>query len=136
MDLGIKGKYAVVCASSQGLGLACATALAREYCTVIINGRDPDRLTRAQASIEISTGAKVGMVVADINTEAGREALFAACPTADILVNNNAGPAPGQLADWDHSRMVKISIRTNIQINAATLAATAAQPSAGSSSSW
>ena len=103
MDLGIKGKHAVVCASSQGLGLACAAALARESCTVIINGRDLDRLTRAQSSIETSTGVKVGMVVADINTEAGREALFAACPTADILVNNNAGPAPGQLADWDHS---------------------------------
>ena len=72
MDLGIKGKNAVVCASSQGLGLACAAALARESCTVIINGRDLDRLTRAQASIETSTGVKVGMVVADINTEARR----------------------------------------------------------------
>src|SRR5262245_43828556 len=102
MDLGIKGRKAVVCASSQGLGLACATALAREGVEVTINGRDRARLEPAQAAIEKETGAKTNAVAADITTEAGRQALFSACPQADILVNNNAGPPPGKLADWNH----------------------------------
>jgi len=103
MDLGIKGKTALVAASSAGLGLACATALAREGCTVTINGRDARRLADARAAIEAATGVRVQIVVADITTEAGREAFVGACPEADILVNNNAGPAPGKLADWDHA---------------------------------
>ena len=103
MDLGIRGRRAVVCASSQGLGLACATALAREGCEVVINGRDAGRLAAAQAAIAADTGARVHAVAADISTEAGRQALFDACPNADILVNNNAGPPPGKLADWDHA---------------------------------
>jgi 3-oxoacyl-[acyl-carrier protein] reductase len=106
MDLGIKGRKAVVCASSQGLGLACATALAREGCTVFINGRDAARLATAQAVIEKETGVRVNPVVADITTEAGRKTLFDACPEADILVNNNAGPPPGKLADWDHAAWI------------------------------
>ena len=103
MDLGIKGKTALVAASSAGLGLACATALAREGCTVTINGRDARRLADARAGIEAATGARVHTVIADITTEAGRKAFVDACPEADILVNNNAGPAPGKLADWDHA---------------------------------
>ncbi len=106
MDLGIFGKRAVVCASSQGLGLACATALAREGCLVLVNGRDVGRLDAARAAITAATGAAVGGVVADISTEAGRDAIVAACPQADILVNNNAGPPPGQLADWDHAAWI------------------------------
>ena len=101
MDLGIKGRKAIVCASSKGLGLACATALAREGCVVFINGRDTERLDKAAAALRGATGAAVTSVKADINTEAGRAALLAACPDADILVNNNAGPEPGKLADWD-----------------------------------
>ena len=106
MDLGIKNKNALVCASSQGLGLACAMALAREGCNVSINGRDRPRLNAAQSQIESETGVKVETLVADINTEAGRMTLFAACPDLDILVNNNAGPAPGVLADWDHAAWI------------------------------
>ncbi len=106
MDLGIFGKRAVVCASSQGLGLACATALAREGCLVLVNGRDVGRLDAARAAITAATGAAVAGVVADISTEAGRDAIVAACPQADILVNNNAGPPPGQLADWDHAAWI------------------------------
>ncbi|MFN0161478.1 MAG: SDR family oxidoreductase [Burkholderiales bacterium] len=113
MDLGLKGRKAVVCASSQGLGLACATALAREGCIVFINGRDPARLAAAIAAItaELGTDARgsapaVLGVAADITTEAGRQALFDACPEADILVNNNAGPPPGQLADWHHDAWI------------------------------
>ncbi|MBL8384316.1 MAG: SDR family oxidoreductase [Burkholderiales bacterium] len=106
MDLGLKGRKAVLCASSQGLGLACATALAREGAEVWINGRDPGRLAAAQAAIVAATGAVAHCVAADITTDAGRAALVAACPEADILVNNNAGPPPGSLADWDHAAWI------------------------------
>jgi 3-oxoacyl-[acyl-carrier protein] reductase len=106
MDLGLKGRRALVCASSQGLGLACATALAREGCAVFINGRDAGRLATAQASIVEKTGAQVVTVVADITTEIGRDALIRACPEPDILVNNNAGPTPGDLAAWDHATWI------------------------------
>lgn len=106
MDLGIRGRKAIVCASSQGLGLACATSLAREGCVVFINGRDASRLEKAVGQIQAATGARATPVVADINTDAGRATLVAACPEADILVNNNAGPTPGKLADWDHAAWV------------------------------
>jgi 3-oxoacyl-[acyl-carrier protein] reductase len=103
MDLGIKNRRAIICASSQGLGLACATSLAREGCVIFINGRDESRLAQAVAQIEAATGVRATPVAADINTETGRTRLVAACPEPDILVNNNAGPPPGELADWDHA---------------------------------
>jgi 3-oxoacyl-[acyl-carrier protein] reductase len=103
MDLGLKGKQAIVCASSQGLGYACALALAQEGCDVFINGRNADKLAQAAQQLHQATGARITPVPADLNTDAGRSALLAACPQPDILVNNNAGPPPGQLADWDHS---------------------------------
>lgn len=103
MDLGIRGRKALVCASSQGLGLACATALAREGCEVWLNGRDAAKLEAAAATLREITDAAVHVVVADLNTDAGCAALLAACPEPDILVNNNAGPPPGELADWDHA---------------------------------
>jgi 3-oxoacyl-[acyl-carrier protein] reductase len=106
MDLGIQGKRAIVCASSQGLGHACALALAQEGCEVFINGRDADRLQCAAEALQRATGASITPVRADLNTEAGRAALLAACPAPDILVNNNAGPPPGQLADWDHAAWI------------------------------
>jgi len=68
MDLGIKGRKAIVCASSRGLGKACATALAREGCSVVINGLDPERLERAATEIREATGAKVPPMGADIHT--------------------------------------------------------------------
>ncbi|QIL83106.1 SDR family oxidoreductase [Diaphorobacter sp. HDW4A] len=100
MDLGIKGRKALVCASSQGLGLACATSLTREGCEVWINGRTEAKLVEAAAQIEAQTSNRPHIVVADITQESGRAALLAACPDADILVNNNAGPEPGKIADW------------------------------------
>jgi 3-oxoacyl-[acyl-carrier protein] reductase len=103
MDLGIQGRTALVCASSQGLGFACALALAQEGCKVIINARNGERLQAAAAELLRLTGAQVTAIQADINTEAGRKTLLAACPEPDILVNNNAGPPPGELADWDHA---------------------------------
>ncbi|WP_233852819.1 SDR family oxidoreductase [Paraburkholderia sp. HD33-4] len=100
MDLGIAGKKALVCASSRGLGLACATALAREGCEVFINGRNRDALETAAAQIEGVAGRRPRIVVADLNTEEGRATLIDACPAPDILVNNNAGPEPGKIGDW------------------------------------
>jgi len=106
MDLGIQGKKVLVCASSQGLGYACALALAQEGCEVFINGRDLPKLALAAEALRRETGANVTPVQADIATEDGRATVLAACPAPDILVNNNAGPPPGQLADWDHAAWI------------------------------
>ncbi len=94
MDLGISGRKAIVCASSRGLGRACAEALLKEGVEVIINGREAARLEAAVQELSQSTGGKVRGVVADVTTAEGRAALLAACPSPDILVNNNAGPDP------------------------------------------
>jgi 3-oxoacyl-[acyl-carrier protein] reductase len=102
MDLGLKGRKAIICASSRGLGRACATSLARECCSVVINGLNGERLENTAAEIRAQTGAQVIPVAADITTEQGRASLVAACPEADILVNNNTGPPPGKLEDWSH----------------------------------
>ena len=103
MDLGIRGRKALVCASSQGLGLACALALAREGCEVWINGRDASKLDAAARQVREAGATAVTAVTADLNTDAGRDVLLTACPAPDILVNNNAGPPPGRLEDWDHA---------------------------------
>ena len=100
MDLGIEGRKAIVCASSRGLGKACAAALAREGCEVVINGRDEASLEAAQAELSEMASSAVTAVAADLNTESGRAALLAACPEPDILVNNNAGPPPGAFQNW------------------------------------
>ena len=100
MDLRIKGRNAIVCASSRGLGKACATALAREGCNIVVNGLDDERLSNTATEIRASTGVTVTAIRADIRTDEGRQALVAACPDADILVNNNAGPPPGKFEDW------------------------------------
>ena len=107
MDLGIRGRKALVCASSQGLGLACATSLALEGCEIFLNGRKADKLKQVASDLARDTGAKVHAVLGDITTEAGRSALIAACPEPDILINNNAGPTPGQLSDWHHDAWIE-----------------------------
>jgi len=107
MDLGIKGRRAVICASSRGLGLACAEALAAEGVAVVINGRDPDRLAATAEEIRARHGASVTAVPGDVTTEEGRAALLAACPDPDILVNNNAGPTPRSFLDVDRDRWLE-----------------------------
>lgn len=107
MDIGIKGRKAIICASSKGLGKACALSLAREGVAVWINGRNDGPLAEAAAEIRAATGGTVTTVKADINTDSGRQALLAACPEPDILVNNNEGPPPGKLADWDHDMWMR-----------------------------
>ena len=108
MDLHITGRKAIVCASSQGLGRACALSLSREGVKVFINGRHEEKLRAAAAEISRETGHEVIPVVADLMTEQGRATLVAACPDADILVNNNAGPTPGKFEDWDHDAYIAV----------------------------
>jgi len=100
MDLGLAGRTAIVCASSQGLGLACAQSLAREGVRVYLNGRNETKLREVAAELSARSGQPAVPVCADINTATGRQLLLDACPEPDILVNNNAGPPPGRMEDW------------------------------------
>lgn len=101
MDLGLKGKTALVCASSKGLGKACAMALAAEGVAVTISGRDAATLATAAQDIRShAPAARVEAVAGDLGTAAGRAAILAACPAPDILVTNNGGPPPGNFRDW------------------------------------
>ncbi|HMK69395.1 MAG TPA: SDR family oxidoreductase [Xanthobacteraceae bacterium] len=106
MDLGIAGRKAIVCASSRGLGRACAKALAEAGCAVVINGRDRDRLAATAAELQQTTGAKITAVAADVASAAGQQALFDACPEPDILVNNNAGPPARNFRELDRQKML------------------------------
>jgi 3-oxoacyl-[acyl-carrier protein] reductase len=99
MDLGIAGRKAIVCASSKGLGRACALKLAEAGCEVVVNGRSTDTAEAAAVEIRQLTGAKVMAVAADVASAAGQAALFAACPQPDILVTNNLGPPPRDYHD-------------------------------------
>ena len=92
MDLGLKGRKAIVCASSRGLGKGCATSLARAGVDVTLNGRDPAALEATAEEIRSATGVTVTPVIADISTPDGQAAVLAACPDPDILINNNGGP--------------------------------------------
>ena len=103
MNLGLQGRKAIVCASSRGLGRACAMALAREGVAVVVNGRDVEQVEATAAAIRSETGAEVTAVAADLCSDEGRARLVAACPEPDILVTNNGGPAPGRFEDWDHA---------------------------------
>ena len=106
MDLGIAGRKAIVCASSRGLGRACAFRLAEAGCEVVVNGRDKAKTEATAAEIAKATGAKVIPVIADVATPAGQDALFAAMPEPDILVNNNAGPPFRDFRELDRQKMI------------------------------
>jgi len=107
MDLGIKGKTALVCAASKGLGKGCAMALAGEGVSVVITARGKEALEAAAAEIRKTTGARVTAVAGDITTPEGRAAALAACPSPDILVNNAGGPPPGDFRSWSREDWVK-----------------------------
>ena len=124
MDLGIKGKRALVCASSKGLGRACALSLAREGAQVVMLARGHEALEAAAADIRQQTGAQVVTVVADITTPAGRAAALAACPDPDILVTNAGGPKPGDFREWSRDDWVAAldaNMLTPIELIRATL---------------
>lgn len=101
MDLGIRGKKALVCAASKGLGFGCAEALAGEGVDLVINARGEGPLAAAAEDLRTRFGVAVTAVAGDITTEAGRDAVLEALGgSADILVNNAGGPPPGMWQDW------------------------------------
>jgi 3-oxoacyl-[acyl-carrier protein] reductase len=107
MDLGLRGKQAIVCAASKGLGRACALALAREGVDLVITARTAATLEETAAEIRQATGVRVTAVAGDITSEEGRAAALAACPAPDILINNNGGPPRGDFRDWDRDMWIK-----------------------------
>ena len=101
MDLGLAGRRAIVCASSKGLGRACAWALAAEGCEVVVNGRHRQTVAETAAAIRAAfPQAKAIEVPGDVTEDEGRRLLLAACPEPDILINNAGGPPPGDFRDW------------------------------------
>ena len=107
MDLGLKGKTALVCAASKGLGRGCAMALAREGVDLTIVARTAETLEATAQEIARETGVRVQAVPADIATAAGRAAALAACGEPDILINNAGGPPPGDFHDWSRDDWIK-----------------------------
>jgi 3-oxoacyl-[acyl-carrier protein] reductase len=107
MDLGIKGRTAIVCAASSGLGRACAKALASEGVNVVINARTAETLEDAAAEIRArAPDVAVTTVVGSVTEPAVRSALVAAAGKVDILVNNAGGPPPGDYRDWDRETWI------------------------------
>ncbi|MBU2956178.1 SDR family oxidoreductase [Paracoccus sp. 1_MG-2023] len=107
MDLGIKGKRALVCAASKGLGRGCAEALAEAGVNLVINSRTEAEITATASEIGAKYGVEVTPVAADITTEEGRAKVLAALGDADILVTNAGGPPPGDWRDWDRDDFIR-----------------------------
>jgi 3-oxoacyl-[acyl-carrier protein] reductase len=130
MDLGIAGKWALVCAASKGLGKGCAMALAREGVNVVVTARGADALEATAQELRALGRGEVRAVAGDITTEAGRVAALAACPQVDILVNNAGGPPPGNFRQWDRDAWIKAidaNMLTPIELMKATVDAMAAR---------
>jgi 3-oxoacyl-[acyl-carrier protein] reductase len=134
MDLGIAGKWALVCGASKGLGLGCARALVQEGVNVLIVARGADVLAQAAnkliAEDAHSTGAEVKCVAADITTEQGRAAVFAIRKDFDIVITNAGGPPPGDFRDWDREAWIKAvdaNMLTPIELIKATVDGMAAR---------
>ena len=129
MDLGIKGKWALVCAASKGLGRGCAEALADEGVNLVITARGAEALEATAAALRARPGAgEVRIVAGDITTAEGRAAALAACPQVDILVNNAGGPPPGDFRQWDRETWLKAvdaNMLTPIELIKATVDAMA-----------
>jgi 3-oxoacyl-[acyl-carrier protein] reductase len=113
MDLGIRGKTALVCAASKGLGKACAVSLAREGVDLTITARSAEALEAAAEEIRRATDVKVKTAVGDIATDVGRTAALRACPEPDILVTNAGGPRGGDFRDWSHEEWIA-ALETNM----------------------
>jgi 3-oxoacyl-[acyl-carrier protein] reductase len=131
MDLGIAGKWALVCAASKGLGKGCARALVMEGVNVVVTARGEQALQETAAELAaLAPGVQVLAVPGDITTEAGRAAALAACPQVDIVVNNAGGPPPGDFRDWDRDAWIKAvdaNMLTPIELIRATVDGMAAR---------
>ena len=124
MDLGIRGKTALVCAASKGLGRGCAISLAREGVRLVITARGRDALEKTAAEIREQCGVEVITVAGDITTEEGKRAALAACPAPDILVTNAGGPPTGDFREWDRDawmRALNANMLTPIELIRATV---------------
>jgi 3-oxoacyl-[acyl-carrier protein] reductase len=124
MDLDIAGRKAIVCASSKGLGRACAMSLAREGVAVTVNARTAKTLEQTAEDIRRDSGAEVTAVACDVTTPEGQATLLEACPEPDILVNNAGGPPPGDFRDWsreDWMKAVAANMLTPIELIKATV---------------
>jgi len=124
MDLGLKGKRALVCASSKGLGRACAVSLAREGVDLVMVARGAEALEAAAEAIRIESGVTVTAIAADVTTREGREKVLAACPDPDILVTNAGGPKPGDFREWsrdDWVAAIDANMLTPIELIRATV---------------
>ncbi|MBK1616165.1 3-oxoacyl-ACP reductase [Rubrivivax gelatinosus] len=107
MDLGIAGRWALVCAASKGLGRGCAEALVKEGVNVVVTARGVETLEATAAALRaLNPAVEVRAVAGDITTEAGRAAALAAAPQVDILVNNAGGPPPGDFRDWEREAWI------------------------------
>lgn len=106
MDLGIKGKRALVCASSKGLGRGCAFALAEAGVDLVINARGSEALEATAQEIRDTYGVDVIAITGDITTEEGRARVLGATDQIDILVNNAGGPPPGMWSDWERDDFI------------------------------
>jgi len=107
MDLGIRGRTALVCAASKGLGMGCAASLAREGVNLVITARGADALEATAKDIRNRFKVEVKTVAGDITTPQGRDAALKAAPAPDILVNNAGGPPPGDFRDWEREAWIK-----------------------------
>ena len=107
MDLGIKGRRALVCASSKGLGRGCAEALAAAGVDLVMNARGAEALEEAAEAIRRAHGVEVTAVAADIVAEEGRAQVLEAAGEVDILVTNAGGPPPGIWSDWTRDNFIK-----------------------------
>ncbi|MBY5989087.1 SDR family oxidoreductase [Roseovarius atlanticus] len=107
MDLGIKGKRALVCASSKGLGLGCARALAEAGVNLVMNARGEEALEASAEAIRGDFGVEVTTVACDVTTPEGQEKVISAAEGVDILVTNAGGPPPGKWTDWDREDFIK-----------------------------
>ncbi|WP_306116666.1 MULTISPECIES: SDR family oxidoreductase [unclassified Roseovarius] len=107
MDLGIKGKRALVCASSKGLGLGCARALAEAGVDLVMNARGEEALEASAAAIREEFGVDVVTVATDVTTPDGQAKVLARAADVDILVTNAGGPPPGLWSDWDRDDFIK-----------------------------
>ena len=111
MDLGLKGKWALVGGASKGLGLGCARALVREGVNVLMVARGAEQVQASAAKVIADyadfTGAAVDFIAQDITTEAGRAAIFERRSAFDIVVTNAGGPPPGDFRDWDRTAWIK-----------------------------
>lgn len=107
MDLGIKGKRALVCASSKGLGRGCAEALAGAGVDLVMNARGAEALEAAASDIRATYGVTVQTVAADVTTSEGLDKVIKAAEGVDILVTNAGGPPPGMWSDWERDDFIK-----------------------------